>query len=127
MKLEPDSLIYRLLGPGGKSERLLAEAVRIAGEQLFLQGIPLDEIHLSNHVYPMVAARFSMREAAVSRAIARAAGRCWKQGDPAVLERVTGRRASFPITPKEMIFYLACYSYFGKPASDVRTFSAVKR
>ena len=113
--LDANVLVSSLLGPSGRSARLLAAAVEVAIELLFVQKIPISDVRVSKQIYPVVGKRFRLSAASAGRAVERAANRCWDKGDPELLEKIIGRKLTDIGAPRDMIFYLACYAHLEQP------------
>ncbi len=109
------ALIYSLLGPSREDIRPLAEAVDIAACLMFERKIPMDDILVTKHIYPIVAENLNIPRQAAERKIERAANHCWQLGDQDELETIIGKRLSGIRAPRDMIFYFAFYLYLGKP------------
>ena len=60
-------------------------------------------------IYPQVAAYFSMRTSAVSKAICRACQDCWDYGNRKRIEEIAGRPLVEKPAPRELILYFAMY------------------
>ena len=117
-----EAVIRSILGAARADIRPLVHAVDITISLLFTQGIPMDDIHVTDAVYP-VAARLAKGRCgkpaspgAVSRRIERLANLCW---DTLVERNLVLEYIGAPLrdirAPRDMIFYLAFYVYFDAP------------
>ena len=117
-----EAVIRSILGAAGPDIRPLVHAVDIAIDLLFTQGIPMDDIHVTDDIYPAAARLVKDRRGnpaspeAVSRRIERLANLCW---DTLVSRKLVLGYLGAPLdhirAPRDMIFYLAVYIYFDAP------------
>ena len=117
-----ETVIRSILGAVRMDIRPLAYAVDIAIELMFNQGIAMDDIAVTNDIYPYVAQK--MRNAsgatptnkAISRRIERLANECW---DTLVARELVTKYIGNPLSdiraPRDMIFYLAFYTHLDTP------------
>ena len=117
-----EAVIRSILGAARTDIRPLVHAVDITISLLFTQGIPMDDLHVTDDIYP-AAARFvkgrhgnPASPGAVSRRIERLANLCW---DTLVERNLVLEYIGTPLkdirAPRDMIFYLAFYIYFDTP------------
>ena len=119
---QAELLIRFILGPVRTNIRPLVYAVELAVDLLFVQKIPMDDIHVTKDIYPAVAQihknRFgrSPSNIAVTRQIIRTCNECWEAlvSRSLVLEYI-GAPIKHIRAPSDMIFYLAFYIYLDKP------------
>ena len=114
MMTKSELLLRSILGP------VLAYAVDIAGELLFVRRIPMDDIRVTKDVYPWVAQQINRTPGAVSRRVERLANLCWDT----LVERnlvldYIGASIRDIKAPRDLILYLAFYIQFGKPFFEV--------
>lgn len=112
-----ESIIRLILGPTRLDIRSFALAVDRLAELLFIKKIPLDDIQFTRDVYPTVAEQRGKKVAATTRNIERLARECWN-GDSEYLERVIGRHIQQPKAPRDMLVYIAFYSFLDTPYYD---------
>ena len=78
-----ETVLRSIFGSCRSDIRPLAYAVDIAIELMFVQGIPMDDILVTNDIYPDVAKRIRKKSGAhpsaksASRRIERLANKCW--------------------------------------------------
>ena len=117
-----EAVIRPILGAARPDIRPLVHAVDITINLLFTQGIPMDDLHVTDAVYPTVAGLVKNRfgkpasPGTVSRRIERLANLCWNTlvERNLVLEYI-GAPLRDIRAPRDMIFYLAFYVYFDAP------------
>lgn len=124
-----EAIIRSIFGAADMDIRPLAYAVDITIELMFVRGIPMDDILVTNDVYPNVAKLLKKKAdappttQAVSRRIERLAKKCW---NILVKRNLVIKYIGTPLTsiraPRDIIFYLAFYSYL-----DVPFFIAIER
>ena len=117
-----EAVIRSILGAARPDIRPLVYAVDITIDLLFTQGIPMDDIHVTDDIYPAAARLVKDRcgrpasPEAVSRRIERLANLCW---DTLVERGLVLEYMGAPLgdirAPRDMIFYLAFYIYFDAP------------
>ena len=117
-----EAVIRSILGAARADIRPLVHAVDITIDLLFTQGIPMDDIHVTDDIYPAAARLVKNRfgrpasPGAVSRRIERLANLCW---DTLVERGLVLEYMGAPLgdirAPRDMIFYLAFYIYFDAP------------
>lgn len=117
-----EAVIRSILGAVRGDIRPLVYAVDIAIELVFAKGVSMDDIFVTNDIYPEAAERLKKdfgagaSVEAVSRQIERLANKCWE----ALVERdlVTtyiGDELKDIHAPRDIIFYLAFYTYLDTP------------
>ena len=117
-----EAVIRSILGAVGADVRPLAYAVDIAVRLMFLERIPMDDIRVTEDIYPEAAARIHDRFGrapslkTISRRIERLANLCWDTlaARDLVLDYI-GAPLKDIRAPRDMIFYLAFYVYFDAP------------
>ena len=117
-----EAVIRSILGAVRADIRPLACAVDIAVDLMFIRGIPMDDIYVTDDIYPEAAENFNKMSGAsysaktVSRRIERLSNLCW---DTVVSRGLVTEYIGAPIrdihAPRDMIFYLAFYVYFDAP------------
>ena len=117
-----EAVIRSILGAARPDIRPLVHAVDITINLLFTQGIPMDDIHVTDAVYPAAARLVKdgcgkpASPGAVSRRIERLANLCW---DTLVERNLVLEYIGAPLrdirAPRDMIFYLAFYIYLDTP------------
>ena len=117
-----EAVIRSILGAARVDIRPLVHAVDITISLLFTQGIPMDDLHVTDNIYPAAARLAKGRcgnpasPGAVSRRIERLANLCW---DTLVERNLVLEYIGTPLkdirAPRDMIFYLAFYIYFDTP------------
>ena len=117
-----EAVIRSILGAARADIRPLVHAVDITIDLLFTQGIPMDDIHVTDDIYPAAARLVKDRcgkpasPGAVARRIERLANLCW---DTLVSRNLVLEYLGAPLesirAPRDMIFYLAFYIYFDAP------------
>lgn len=117
-----EAVIRSIFGAARSDIRPLAYAVDAAISLMFVQKIPMDDIYVTDDIYPDVAKlvrnRFGRPSSpeTVSRRIERLANLCW---DTLVERNLVLEYIGAPLrdirAPRDMIFYLAFYIYFDAP------------
>lgn len=117
-----EATIRFILGAVGMDIRPLAISVDIAIELMFFKNIPMDEILVTDDIYPEVAYLMKKRYGKVSssetaaRQIERLANLCW---DSLVSRNLVMEYIGAPLkdirAPRDIIFYLAYYVYLDTP------------
>ena len=117
-----EAVIRSILGAARPDIRPLVYAVDLTIDLLFTQGIPMDDIHVTDDIYPASARLVKDRcgrpasPGAVSRRIERLANLCW---DTLVSRNLVPEYLGSPLesirAPRDMIFYLAFNIYFDAP------------
>ena len=117
-----EAVIRSILGAARPDIRPLAYAVDAAISLMFVQKIPMDDIYVTDDIYPDVAKlvrnRFGRPSSpeTVSRRIERLANLCW---DTLVERNLVLEYIGAPLrdirAPRDMIFYLAFYIYLDTP------------
>ena len=117
-----EAVIRSILGTARPDIRPLAYAVDAAINLMFVQKIPMDDIYVTDDIYPDVAKLVKNRRGkpsspeTVSRRIERLANLCWD----ALVERglvleYIGTLLRDIRAPRDMIFYLAFYIHLDTP------------
>ena len=124
-----EAVIRSILGPVKWNIRPLACAVDVAIELMFVRKIPMDDIYVTDDIYPEVAKRFTGRSGApssvktISKRIERLANLCW---DTLVDRELVAEYIGAPLksirAPRDIIFYLAFYTHL-----DMPFFQAIQR
>ena len=117
-----ESVIRSILGAVRVDIRPLAFAVDTAVDLMFVQGIPMDDIFVTDDIYPKAAEHFRKRSGevstpkAVARRIERLSNLCWDTivSRGLVMDYI-GAQIKDIRAPRDIIFYLAFYDYFDKP------------
>ena len=114
--------ICSILGAARPDTRPMAYAVDAAISLMFVQKIPMDDIYVTDDIYPDVAKLVKSRRGkpsspkTVSRRIERLANLCW---DTLVARKLVLEYLGAPLenirAPRDMIFYLAFYIYLDTP------------
>ena len=117
-----EAVIRSILGAAGPDIRPLAYAVDAAISLMFVQKIPMDDIYVTDDIYPDVAKLVRSRRGkpsspkTVSRRIERLANLCW---DTLVARKLVLEYLGAPLenirAPRDMIFYLAFYIHLDTP------------
>lgn len=117
-----ESVIRSILGAVGMDIRPLACAVDIAADLMFVQGIAMDDIHVTDDIYPEVAKLVKNRYGrtpstqAVTRQIERLGNKCW---DALVSRDLVRNYLGKPLNdiraPRDIIIYLAYYVHLDTP------------
>ena len=111
-----EQLIRSILGPIRSDIRPLSYAVEIAEELLFEQKIPMDDIRVTERIYPAVAGQIARSTGTVARRVERLANLCWDAlVERELVEQYIGEPIKKIRAPRDMIFYLANFIHFGKP------------
>lgn len=106
-----EAIIRSILGPIGTDIRPLACAVDITAELIFKKKIPIDEVRVTKDIYPIVAKQLGKSASSISKKIERLSNLCWDAGDVEVLQKIIGKRLYDIRAPRDMLFYLAYYTY----------------
>ncbi len=117
-----ESVIRSILGAVRVDIRPLAFAVDTAVDLMFVQGIPMDDIFVTDDIYPKAAEHFRKRSGeastpkAVARRIERLSNLCWDTivSRELVMDYI-GAQIKDIRAPRDIIFYLAFYVYFDIP------------
>lgn len=117
-----EAVIRSILGAARPDIRPLAYAVDSAMNLMFVQKIPMDDIYVTDDIYPDVAKLVKNRRGkpsspeTVSRRIERLANLCWDTlvARDLVLEYL-GASLENIRAPRDMIFYLAFYIHLDTP------------
>ena len=117
-----EAVIRSILGAGRPDIRPMAYAVDAAISLMFVQKIPMDDIYVTDDIYPDVAKLVRNRRGkpsspkTVARRIERLANLCW---DTLVARNLVLEYLGAPLenirAPRDMIFYLAFYIYLDTP------------
>lgn len=117
-----EAVIRSILGTAKPDIRPLAYAVDAAISHMFVQKIPMDDIYVTEDIYPDVAKLVKNRRGkpsspkTVSRRIERLANLCW---DTLVARNLVLEYLGAPLesirAPRDIIFYLAFYIYLDTP------------
>lgn len=108
------TLLYEILGLGRKGVLEMACAVRETKRMLFLEQIPVDDIHVTRDIYPKVAKELNKDSSSVARQIQRMGNECWNSMDVKMKKKYIGKELKDIRAPKDMIFYFAYYVQFQK-------------
>ena len=112
-------LIRCIIGPGRHEVQTFACAVKITMYLLFHEKTAQDDIVVTRDIYSRVAEQLGKGERTVSRQIQRMGNLCWEHLGTEGQKTYTGREMKDIHAPSDMLFYLAYYSYFGKPYYEV--------
>ena len=117
-----EAVIRSILGAARPDIRPMAYAVDAAISLMFVQKIPMNDIYVTDDIYPDVAKLVKNRRGkpsspkTVSRRIERLANLCW---DTLVARNLVLEYLGAPLenirAPRDMIFYLAFYIYLDTP------------
>ena len=117
-----EAVIRSILGAARPDIRPMAYAVDAAISLMFVQKIPMDDIYVTDDIYPDVAKLVRNRRGkpsspkTVARRIERLANLCW---DTLVARNLVLEYLGAPLenirAPRDMIFYLAFYIYLDTP------------
>ena len=113
--LAANSVICTVVGPGRKSDAVLAMAVERLAEKLPEEGCPPPEITLRKDIFPQIAEERGRNPLSLERSAARAAHRFYDmlEKDPALMKTIVGERPPIAPMPYEIMMYLAYYVRFG--------------
>ena len=113
--LAANSVICTVVGPGRKSDAVLAMAVERLAEKLPEEGCPPPEITLRKDIFPQIAEERGRNPLSLERSAARAAHRFYDmlEKDPALMKTIVGERPPIAPVPYEIMMYLAYYVRFG--------------
>jgi len=117
-----EAVIRSIIGAVGMDIRPLAYSVDIAIDLMFVQGVPMDDILVTEDIYPEVAKLVKNRKGkipsfrAISKRIQRLANLCW---DTLVAKDLVLEYLGAPLpdirAPRDVIFYLAFYVRLDTP------------
>lgn len=117
-----ETVIRSILGAVGMNVRPLSCAVDVVIDLMFVQRIPMDDIYVTDDVYPEVAKLVKDRHGkipsvkTISKRIERLANLCW---DTLVTRDLVLEYVGAPLkdirAPRDIIFYLAFYVYLDAP------------
>ena len=107
-----ETLLRALLGPVREDIRPLAPVVDDVAGLLFVEEMQLDDVRITNRVYPAVAKQLGKPATAISRSVERLTARCWSDGDPELLQTILGRKVLAPYSPRETVICLAYYVHY---------------
>ena len=117
-----EAVIRSILGAARPDIRPMAYAVDAAISLMFVQKIPMNDIYVTDDIYPDVAKLVRNRRGkpsspkTVARRIERLANLCW---DTLVARNLVLEYLGAPLenirAPRDMIFYLAFYIYLDTP------------
>lgn len=103
----------------GKSDiRILVYAVEKAGELMFKQGIPMEQIPITTAVYGKAGEKFKKSNRAAARQIERLSILCWDSMDKEDRIKYIGDDDGYP-SPREIVFCLAYYCRYCKSYQEV--------
>ena len=114
-----EALIRSIVGPARCEVRTFACAVNITRHLLFCENLAQDDILVTKHIYPEVAARTGKSCTAVSRQIERMENLCWEHLDAAGQRTYIGKQLRDIRAPRDIMIYLAYYSHFNIPYYEV--------
>ena len=112
-------LVRNIVGPFRGEITTYACAIEVLARLLFTEHVAQDDILVTKHVYPEVAKRTSKSYRAVARNIERMGNLCWDSLSEEGRQLYIGRRLTDIRAPRDMLFYLAFYSHFGKPYYEI--------
>lgn len=116
-----EALVRSIVGPVRSEVRVYACAIEVTGRLLFLENMALDEIRVTRHVYPEVAAKMGKSLQAVSRQLERIGNLCWDCIGEEGQKKYIGRKIKDIRAPRDMLFYLAYYCHFRAPYFEILT------
>ncbi|MCI8653060.1 MAG: hypothetical protein HFF11_05125 [Angelakisella sp.] len=94
----------------------LALAIDIEIRLIFSDHIPMDDIQVTKHIYPLVAEQMNASRTTASRRIERLTHQCWDAlMEKDMLEDCIGCKPFCPPSPASLLRYLAVYLHTGKP------------
>lgn len=103
----------------GRSDiRILVYAVERAGQLLFEENIPMEEISIIKDVYEAVGNQLGKKSRTASRQIERLSIMCWDCMDREQRRKYLGSTDGV-MSPKEMVISLAYYCRYGKSYTEV--------
>lgn len=114
-----ESLIRSIIGPVKMDVRPLAFSVEVMEKLLFSENRAVDEVHVTKHIYPEVAKKFTKTDGAAARQVERAANYCWDNMNPDQKKKYIGRLIIDIRRPADMIAYFAFYLHFERPFFQV--------
>lgn len=112
-------IIRYILGPVKTDASILANAVQEAERLLFIENVPMDDIRVTRDIYAVIAAKRNKVIHTVARQIERTSNMCWDSMNESDKQRYIGKQIRDLRGPRDMIFYLAFYSWFGKGYYEV--------
>lgn len=115
MMTKTEALVRSVLGPSGGDIRPLALAADLFAQRMFVDNIPMDDVHVTKHIYPYVAKLLRKRADTTTRRVERLANRCWDIGDRERLNQIAGKPLRMCPAPKDMLVYFAFYSFWDMP------------
>ena len=117
-----EATIRLILGTSGGNIRPLACAVDIAADLMFHQRIAMDDIRVTDDIYPKAANLMKDRSGksyspkTIARRIERQANLCWDiLVERKLVKEYIGASIKEIRAPKDVIFYLAFYVYLDMP------------
>ena len=110
-----EALVRSIIGPVRSDIRPLVLSIDLIAELVFNKNETIDTIRITKDVYPTVAKQLGKSPSAVSRKVERLARLCWERGDHDAIARIIGKTVYDISSPRDMLFYLAYYSYLGIP------------
>lgn len=114
-----ETLIRSILGPVRGDVGTFACAVEITAHLLFRENMSQDDILVTKHVYPEVAKRTAKSYLSVARQLERMGNLCWENLGEKGRQTYIGRQLTDIRAPRDMLFYLAFYSHFGKSYYEI--------
>ncbi len=114
-----DILVRTIIGPTRVELHPLACAIKRAEELMFVKGKSIDDIQVTKDIYPFVAEHTNRSYKAAARQIERTSNLCWDNIDQPQKMKYIGKVIFDIHAPRDIIFYLAYYCYFGKPYYEV--------
>ena len=112
-------LIHNILGPIKGGVRTFACAIELTAHLLFEEHMAQDDILVTKHIYPEVAKMIDKSYLATARQLERMGNLCWDRLGEEGCRLYIGRQLKDIRAPRDMLFYLAFYSYFGRPYYEV--------
>ena len=119
MQLKSNLLIHSIVPFVRSDLRALSESVAVTANILFVEGLPLDELKITKHVFPAVAKTLDKKVSAVCRAAERLANEVWEHMDDDMQKTIIGRVVPDIRSTSDLIVYLAYYVYWDKPYFEV--------
>lgn len=113
------SVIYEILGPGKKGVKTFICAICETERLLFTENIPVDDIHVTKDIYPLVAQQLSKDSRSIARQIERLGNQCWNCMDAVQKKKYLGKVLKDIRAPRDMLFYLAFYVHFRRGFYEV--------
>ena len=109
-------LIRGILGPVRRDIRPLTLAIDITMNWLFIAQYPIDELHVTRDLYPLIGYILKKQPTAIARSVERLSNLCW---DTLVctnqVEHYFGTNLTSPPYPRNLVLYFAYYTYYGYP------------